>query len=66
MKVNGSPCERLLAPGAAEDHEEDVFLDGLPLFSSSSSGASTIALTPRKHARYGLRGDGIVKADQLG
>ena len=53
-------------PGDEElqDHEEDVFLDGLPPLSSNSSEASTIASTPR--ARFGLRGDRIGEADHLG
>ena len=48
----------VIMPGdeGPEDHAENEFLQGLSPLSSSTSEASTIASTPRDHARYDLRG----------
>ena len=49
-----------------QGHEEHIFLDGLPVLSSSTSEISTRASTPREHAQYALRGDRIGEADHPG
>ena len=40
-----------------QGHEEDVFLDGLPPLSSSTSEIPTMVSTPPERAQCGLRGD---------
>ena len=52
----------MLGGESPEDQQENELLQGLPPLSSSSSEASALASALRDHARYGLRGDRIVKA----
>ena len=56
----------MLCDEGPEGQAENEFLQGLPPLSSSTSEASTIASTPRHHARCGLRGDRVGEAAHPG
>ena len=43
-----------------------MYLDRLPPLSPSTSEISTISLTPREHAQFGLRGDRVGEAEHPG
>ena len=57
----------LLTPGndSLEDHSEDEFLRRVPPISSSISGCSTLAPTPRDRAQYGSRAERVSEATLL-